>query len=474
MRLADAQALEPSLKVHEACPAEDLAALAQLADWCSHYSPWTAPEITGEAGESGYGIWLDVTGCAHLFGDEEALLVDLTSRLNEFGFRSRAAVADTPGAAWAAVRYGLGDGETVFVSKAGRVRDLLRRLPVAALRFSPEICAGLDRLGLRQAGDLFDLPRGPLVARFGDILIRRVDQALGRQPEPISPQNPPPQYRARLSFAEPIGRLEDIEEACRHLLKTLSRQLETAGRGVRRLEIGFYRVDGSLVRIGIGTSRPTRNSSHLFHLLKERFVSVDAGFGIEAVVAGVLRTDPLTADQLSLSEVSHRAFKRSDVAADSVPALADRLANRLGQANVRRIRPRDRHLPEQAMHDVPYAGREAEAFSDQWFINRSRPLSLFTRPEPIQVVAAVPDDPPSLFRWHKIVHHIVASEGPERINPPWWSKEKPRNHDEVLLRDYYRVEDQSGDRFWVFRSGAYRDSSSDRSKANWYLHGLFA
>ena len=477
MPLTDARALEPVLQVHEADHAADLAYLARLADWCGHYSPWTAPDITGEAGENGFGIWLDITGCDHLFGGEEALLNSVIARLNDFGFMARAAVADTPGTAWAVVHYGLSQGETVLVTKPGKVRDTLRRLPAAALRFSPEIFSGLDRLGLRHAGDLFDLPRGPLVARFGEILIRRVDQALGRQSEPISPQNPVSRYRARMSFAEPIGKSEDVAESCRQLLKTLCQQLDRAGRGVRRLEATCYRVDGSLARISIGTSRATRNAPHLLHLLSEHFDSIDAGFGIETIVLGALRTDRLFADQLSLSDAPQRVFRRSQTATESMAALVDRVANRVGHNSVHRLVPKNSYVPERAVRRLPYTEQPSSQPSDsspRWFANRPRPLSLFDVPQPIEVVAPIPDDPPVLFRWRRVLHRVVVSGGPERIGPEWWEIAAPGRKEDPLPRDYYQVEDADGDRFWLYRSGLYQASNPSAPTPRWYLHGLFS
>lgn len=476
MPLTDARALEPALQIYEADHAADLAYLARLAEWCGQYSPWTAPDVTGEAGENGYGLWLDVTGCDHLFGGEEALLNIIVARINGLGFAARAAVADTPGAAWAAVHYGLLQGERVLVTKPGRVRDILRRLPVAALRFSPEICSGLNRLGLRQVGDLFDLPRGPLVSRFGDILIRRVDQALGRQSEPISPRNAPLRYRARMAFAEPIGKREDIEEACRQLLKTLCDQLERAGRGARRLETVCYRVDGSLARIAIGTSKETRNAPHLLRLLREHFDTVDAGFGIETIVVGALQTERLVADQLSLADVP-RSPHRSRTAAESMASLVDRVANRVGHRNVHRLVPRDSYVPERSVRRMPCAVQarpRAGEVPAQWFKNRSRPVSLFERPQLIEVVAPIPDDPPVLFRWRRVLHRVVVSGGPERIGPEWWETASAAGKEDPLPRDYYQVEDEEGDCFWLYRSGLYQAAHPSAPTPKWYLHGLFS
>jgi protein ImuB len=94
-----------------------------------------------------------------------------------------------------------------------------------------------------------------------------------------------------------------------------------------------------------------------------------------------------------------------------------------------------------------------------------RPLRLLSRPEPIEdVFALVPDGPPVRFRWRRALHEVVASEGPERIEGAWWSE------DGGPTRDYFRVEDKAGLRFWLFRAGLYRDKAAPR----WFLHGMYA
>jgi protein ImuB len=278
-----------------------------------------------------------------------------------------------------------------------------------------------------------------------------------------------------MSFAEPVGKSEDVAEACRQLLKTLSQQLERAGRGVRRLEAVCYRIDGSLARISIGTSRATRNVPHLLRLLSEHFDSIDAGFGIEAIVLGALKTEQLFADQLSLSEEPQRAFNRSHTATESMSALVDRVANRVGQGSVHRLSPKNSYVPERAIQRLPYSEKAHGSPDDpleRWFTNRPRPLSLFDMPQPIEVVAPIPDDPPVLFRWRRVVHRIVVSGGPERIGPEWW--EMPGRKDDSQPRDYYQVEDADGDRFWLYRSGLYQAGSPSAPTPRWYLHGLFS
>jgi protein ImuB len=499
--LTDARALVPDLSVFPAHPDQDRAALAGLAEWCCLYTPWTASEVGNSAGEAGSGLWLDISGCAHLFGGEEALLDDLLTRLSVLGFTATAAIADTPGAAWAMARFGLAPGVRSVIVPPGDMRTALTRLPVAALRLGPGVAEGLGRLGLRRAGDLYDLPRGPLVTRFGETLIRRVDQALGRAAEPISPKTPASRYRVRLAFAEPISTAEAIEAATKNRLQALCADLEQDSRGARRLELLFFRTDGDVARIAIGTSRPVRDPGHLLRLFREHFDSVDPGFGIDVVILCASLTERLMPGQIELaSEAGLALTNESDIA-----PLIDRLANRLGVDNVVRLQPRESHLPERAVAAVPVlrdSGKEKPSSSSVWPspssgaspASRPRPLSLFHPPQPIEAMAPVPDDPPVLFRWRRRVHRIVRAEGPERFGPEWWRESFGGGEggsaftpvdgmpNSALTRDYYCVEDSEGVRFWLYRNGVYRPNQqadqqagqpANKTSPRWYLHGLF-
>ncbi len=493
LTLADARALVPGVHVDTADPTADARALASLADWCGRYTPWTAAEEDDEAEVGGGGVWLDVSGCAHLFGGEAGLLDDLTGRLEDLGFIARAAAADTPGAAWAMARFGIAAGAVTAIVPQGRARPALARLPAAALRLAPAVTAGLSRLGLRRAGDIYDLPRGPLVTRFGDSLIRRVDQALGRVAEPISPREGVPVHRVRIAFAEPIGRAEDIEGALARLLGPLCDDLHRDGRGARRLELACYRVDGETARVAIGTSRPVRDADHLLRLLRDRIGEIDMGFGIDVMAVHAVSSEPLAAAQLGLAQrrgpgVQESLSMATDDGADSaMDGLVDRLANRLGPAHVVRLAARESYVPERAVFAVPAlkvgrGGATPRRVWDPgtaWFVHRARPISLFHPPQPIEVMAPVPDDPPVLFRWRRIVHRVARADGPERIAPEWWAEVFADKHaappavlpDSAQTRDYYRFEDEDGGRFWLYRNGLYRP---DQGTPRWYLHGIFA
>jgi protein ImuB len=301
--------------------------------------------------------------------------------------------------------------------------------------------------------------------------LRRLEQALGSIDEPISPAPPPALFRAFQPLAEPINTADSIALVLQRLLNDLCRQLEKAQQGARRLELVLYRVDGSLQRLAIGTSRPNRDAAALQRLFAQQIEKIDPGFGIEAMALAAVKTEPLTALQMVLKarvqSVHHVPEQPSTISpghtkedSTALAPLIDTLANRLGFANIRRIVPRESHVPERATTAVaPFADGKAAA----WPSLPPRPLRLFSRPHPIEAVALLPDHPPVMFRWQSRLHRIRRAEGPERIEPEWWRPE------DVLRRsrDYFRVEGEDGRRFWLFREGMPPDSG------RWYLHGLF-
>lgn len=473
LSLTEARAVLPNLAVAPADPAADAKALAALADWCGRYTPWTAVDpLGGETAAGSAGLWLDISGCAHLFGSERTLLEDLAFRLEACGLTARAAIADSPGAAWAMARFA---DQPLSVVAPGEAEDALALLPVAALRLPGDVTQALQAVGLRRIEDLIPLPRAPLAARFGELLAKRLDQALATADEPISPRRPVPAMASRLAFAEPIGKAEDIALATRHLLTDLCARLAAAHRGARRLELRLYRSDATATGVAIGTSRPEREPKHLERLFAEKLAAVDAGFGIDAMVLGALVVEPLAPAQAAMGFAGGSKT-------DGLARLIDSLGNRLGPDRVVLLRERQSHLPERACAEVPAfaAGARATAAAaapapvhapaDERS-RQLRPVHLLPWPEPIDVIAPVPDGPPVLFRWRRQPHRVAAAEGPERIEAEWW--EHDGGHDPERAqpwRDYYRIEDESGRRFWVYRLGGYTPGVP----ARWFLHGRFA
>ena len=411
---------------------------------------------------------LDIGGCAHLYGGEQALVADLGKRIARAGFAYDIAIAGSIGAAWAAAHFGQ---PASYAS--GEERSLLAPLPLAALRLPADTVAALARVGLKRIGDIADLPRSPLTARFGTDLLRQLDRALGNEHEPLNPRLPVAPYVAEQRFAEPIAREEDVLAILTRLAARLQFALERRGDGARRFEFTLFRTDGEVRRIAAGTSRPLRDPAQIRALFAERLAALadafDPGFGFDMARLSVLVAEPSPPEQIGIGGGEDAAEVDRQV-----DQLADRLSARLGARRVRRLIAQDSHIPEIAGASVPAQMTDTDAGWPAFRQFRAeaelapRPLRLLQKPEPIEAVAEVPDGPPLRFRWRRALHEVIAAEGPERIEGAWWSEHGG------AARDYFRVEDKAGLRFWLFRSGLYRDLVHGAAAPTWFLHGTFA
>lgn len=455
--LAQARAMHTTLEAIAEDAEADTRLLEKIVDWCLRYTPLVAVDALD-------GLLLDITGCAHLYGGEQALVADLGKRIAQAGFAYNIAIAGTIGAAHAAAHFGKPSGY-----RCGEERALLAPLPLAALRLPAEITAALARVGLKRIGDIVDLPRSPLTARFGDDLIRQLDRALGAEHEPLNPRLPVAPYVAEQHFAEPIARDDDVLAIVTRLAGRLQVALERRGDGARRLELILFRTDGEVRRIAVGCSRPLRDPAQIRALFVGRLVALadefDPGFGFDMARLSVLVAEPSPPEQIGIGG--------SEDTAD-MDRLVDRLSARLGARRVRRLIAQDSHIPEAAAAAVP---AQATGTDDGWPAYRHyaaatelapRPLRLLAQAELIEALAEVPDGPPLRFRWRRALHEVIAAEGPERIEGAWWSEHGGP------ARDYFRVEDRSGLRFWLFRAGLYRDLAQGARAPTWFLHGTFA
>jgi protein ImuB len=493
MPLADALSFLPGLAAAAAEPAADMAALRRLAEWCGRYSPWTAPDGAD-------GVRVEITGSAHLWGGEPALAADLMSRLDRQGIASRIAIADTLGAASALARFVpiaervAQTGERIVIEPPGGARTGLASLPVEALRLDPATAQGLRRVGLKRVGDLYAMPRAALARRFGEAVARRLDQALDDLPEPLSPLGEAPVRRVRLSFAEPIADPADLALAAERLAEDLVLRLAREGMGARRLDLAFHRIDGRVERIVLGTARPSRDPRHLAALFKERLDTVDPGLGIEDMILAAFAVEPLPPEQIGFA-----GSPDTGTMAGTAPLL-DRLGNRLGIDALYRLEPRESHIPERTSMRVPISvapapiaphppprtrsgdprvpssprsrgegwGEGPYALRRDALVKPPRPIRLFEPPEPVDAFWLLPDDPPFRFTWRRRPHRVTRADGPERIAEEWWRSEGSGAVD--AIRDYYRVEDEEGRRFWLFRAGL----SDSNHPPRWFIHGIFA
>lgn len=436
---------------------KDARALRRLALWATRYAPAVSPWGNENGGD---GFFLDITGAAHLFGGEDALLKDLIARLGKFHLTARCAIAGTPGAAWALSHH----GAALPLSLAeGLEKEALSPLPIRALRLGPETHEALHRLGFKRIGKLIDAPRAAFAARFEKELLIRLDQAFGLRPEALHYIAPPPVYHARRSFLDPIFTQEIVVATARKLVARLVPVLERDGVGIRALRLGLYRVDGEMRQLDLGLATPTRDPAYIARLITLKLDGLtrglEAGFGFDCVSLSVTAAETIQNEQGDLASSGDR---RED--AQNHARLLDALRQRLGADSVRQLKPVESHIPERAEILV-----KADSVKAAWPItdaDRSRPALLLPQAEPADVIALIPDGPPRQFRWRGKIHGVTAAQGPERIAPEWW-----RSSAFEPTRDYYCLENDAGQRFWLYREGLYgRETDAPR----WFVHGFFA
>ena len=443
MAVADARALIPSLQVLDDKPGLNTTLLTGIAEWCIRYTPSVAIDPPD-------GLILDVSGCAHLWGGEKEYLADIHKRFNNFGYNIRASIADTIGTAWAVARFGK---DSCIVESGQQVAALLS-LPPTALRLESENVERLEKLGLRQVSHFINMPRPSLRRRFGQPLLQRLDQALGYEEEAIIPVRPIEPWQERLPCLEPIGTATGIEIALQQLLNALCQSLQRQQKGLRTATFTCYRIDGKIEKIAIGTHRPSHNSTHLFKLFENKIETIEPALGIELFTLDASKVE-------DLSPVQEKLWSNTGgLDAINLSELLDRIGGKVGAASIHRYVPDEHYWPEGSFK---LASSINEPLQTTWKTGKPRPLQLLSKPELIDVTAPVPDYPPMLFRYKGILHRIIKADGPERIEQEWWLQEGQH-------RDYYVVEDEAGQRYWLFRSGHYDVAKSYQ----WFMHGFFA
>lgn len=454
MTITQARAFAPGLAVIDADPAADLEGLRRLALWAGrHYAPVVAPDPPD-------GLWLDITGCASLFDTERALLKDLHRRIAGFGLSVQIAVADTAGCAHAVARH-VPAGRPVTI-ESGDHRTALALLPIAALRLEAGMVEGLRKLGFERIEQLIGSPRAPLAKRFGRTLHRRLDQALGFVPEPIEPVFPEDLPRCRRGFMEPLTTAEAFGQVIADLARDIAAQLVSLGKGVRRLDCHFHRVDGHHQAIRVGTALPSRDPRHLAKLLTAKVETIDPGLGIEAMTLVAPLIEPLAGLQ---GEGLERLGRRGP----DLTALVDALANRFGQSRLYRATPQASAMPERSLGVTPAL---ATASGAAWHPDLPRPCRMLRSPEAIDVTAMLPDYPPAMFVWRGKRFRVAQADGPERLHGEWWREAGVEADRPYVVRDYFQVETVGGGRYWLFRLGDGESPASGSMR--WFLHGAFA
>ncbi|WP_256010237.1 Y-family DNA polymerase [Desertivirga xinjiangensis] len=445
MRAADAKAICPGLEVIDDKPDRAKKLLRGIGEWCIRYSPTVAVDDF-----SNDGLFMEVSGCPHLWGGEREYLKEIVSRLKSKGYTVRLGMADTVGAAWAIARF----GRVTPLIHAGEHAEALLPLPPEALRLEQGTLAKLQKLGFYQIKSFIGMPRSVLRRRFGEGFLLRLGQALGTENEIIEPIQVATAFQERLPCLEPIKTRRGIEIAIKRLLKKLCLRLQQEGKGLRSGVLTGYRIDGKIVRIEIGTNSASHSVSHLYKLFELKIEQIRPALGIELFVLDAPKTDDVDAAQEAIWS------DKLGMNDKSLIQMLDRVAGKVGPNVIRRYVPDTHYWPERSFKksltitELPVSG---------WRNNKPRPTELLSRPDPIEVMAIIPDHPPKFFVYKNTRHNIVKADGPERIEREWWL-------DAGEHRDYYQVEDEQGRRYWLFRSGHY----SDAGRYQWFLHGFFA
>lgn len=451
-RMADMRALCADVRVDFADPEGDRVALGRLALWARRWCPWTvADDWAADAAGGGHGLIMDTTGSDHIWGGEAGMLAEMEASLSLLGFSARPALAPTWGAAWAQARF-------------GQVRAICgdpSPLPVAALRLDRETVLLLNRLGLRTIGHLSKLPRLSLARRFSRATpsqnpLIRMDQISGQLPEPVSPPEEPPEFRADARLPEPLF---DPTHHLPALCTALCDQFAKAHQAARRLRLTVYRTDGTVSRIDAACASPSRDPAHLAFLFRDRLERIDPGYGFDLISLEATVTEALGTRQVDLAGSTDTSMELSH--------LVDRLTARFGRNALSQLRPVASHIPERAEIRVAPLDPRPDSTTVNALNRAERPQRLLDHPEEISVLYAVPEGPPAQFQWRRRRYNVARYQGPERIAPEWW-QDRPGTR----LRDYFKVEDDTGQRLWIYREGLHGDGRGGNPR--WFLHGIFA
>lgn len=446
MPAAKAQAIFQGLMLVDADPVADALALDRLGLWAlGHYSPIVAVDGID-------GLVLDTEGADHLQGGEMPMITGIVNLFRARKLTARVAIADTWGAAHACVRAI--NRDTVIVPR-GEIVRAVEKLPISLLRLPAKVVQDLRILGFQSIGELSAAPRAPLALRFGPEVGRRLDQMFARMNEPIDPIRTADLVEVSRSFQEPIGAAETIDKYVGRLVVQLVAELEKRGLGARRTDLVVHKVDNTLKAIRAGTAKPSRDVAWLTKLFKDRTEKIEPGFGIEKLVLVAVSAEPLVEEQKVSSLVEEET--------SDITPLIDIFGNR-GQ-RVYCMAPYASDVPERSVQRISAV---AEAVDETWVGHWRRPVRLFDRPEQIQAIAMMPDYPPATITWRGKRHRVKRADGPERIFGEWWRR--PNELDAV--RDYFVIENDDGERFWIFRSGDGVDPQTGSHK--WFMHGIFA
>lgn len=454
--LADARSFLSHLTSEPADPQIPEQFLATLARWSERFTPLAGlhgpfkPELGANRQDA---LVLDISGIAHLFGGEQAMLEHSLRAFADFGLTVQGCITDTKAGARALC---LLKPETHIVPR-GKIFEAVKDLSIQALEPSAAVTKQLTHLGLLKIEHLVNLPKGGLARRFGLDLVQRLNQMLGLSPDPIEPIEMNRPYSVRLRFPEPLGLQDDLVAAAERILKHLFQRLSKQSLGLRQLVFTLTSPNGECETIQLGFAAACNDLAMVMRLLEPKLEKTTSEFGFDEVRGQALQTGNLLEKQDSLIADSHTQKQ------DALNQLYSLLGNRIGFEHICHFVPVDTHLPEQRFALAPLIKPELGAP----FVARGiakRPLSCF-RPEPL---IRTPDTschhPPIAFSWRRRPYQIRHAIGPERVVPPWWQQAQGWDKG---ARDYWQVDTHDGDCLWLFTL------PQQHKQASWFVSGRF-
>ena len=519
LRLACGAEVCQQAEVDQDDPQADRLMLEGIARWCRRFSPTTAVEDA----EQPECIHVELAGTAELLGGEQTVVRTAVWTLASRGLYARAAVADTPSAAWAAAHHPTVVGPPVphaaetgawgaeapntervaqprlrgrrwAVVPPARQTEWLAALPVAATRIPAEAIASLSELGVQTIGQLLQLPRESLASRLGPVVVRRIAEFEGSRAEPLQAVAGDAFPHAECHLSAPASTLEAVRYVLEPLVEQCLAALAARGFGVTVLQVRLAEAVSvsakpTPVVCDIGLFRPSVSAQHVVDLVQLRLARMQLPREVESIAVEVVSAGAVAARQRVLFDsVASAASLRAGEQTVQLGGLLDRLAGRLGRMAVFEPRPVVDAQPEHAwVAAPPEPGGPPRAAATS--AARLRPLWMTPRPIRVETASVVPDGPPLWFCISGVRHRVAEAWGPERIETAWW-------RGCCVRRDYYIVETESGDRWWLFRHlgesrgrlpqhlrGPRRATAPPQTRASrqavsdcgaWFVHGQFA